>query len=302
MRYKAFGLVFDSEIELPDLIPAPDDTPTDVEIRLGEVPDKLEGEVMGEGVLYSLNRTEFRLSVPDIADYYARNGEEIIISCKSRADDSSARLFLLGSTFGALFHQRGLLPIHASSIETPQGAVLFTGVTGSGKSTLAASFCKQGYRLISDDISVLTLNTNGQVVVYPGIPYQRLWEDTIATLNEDHGSLKRVRPDLKKYIFPVTENFVDFPVILSKIYVLSTDKLQPEPSFESIVGLNKLSIIYRSIYRPAFHHAMQLSNEKLSLGLAISQQVSLKICTYAHNSNQLDDLVDVFEEDFSNGK
>lgn len=47
-----------------------------------------------------------------------------------------------------LLYQRGILPLHGSTIETPQGAVMFAGVSGSGKSTLAASFHAHGYAVL----------------------------------------------------------------------------------------------------------------------------------------------------------
>lgn len=300
MHYKAFGLIFDSEIELPELIPVPDETPADVEICLGKVPQDLKGEVTGKGVLYQLNRDELRLQVNDVALYYIQRGNSITIQIEPNADPRTVRLFLLGSAIGALFHQRRLLPIHASSIETPKGAVLFMGPTGIGKSTTAASLCKRGYRLISDDISLLDFDEKKKVVVHPGFPYQKLWEDALDNLNEDYTCLSKIKPDMRKYQFPVVGNFVDKSIVLSRIYILAMNKSKAQPSLESIEGLEKLSFIYQNIYRVAFHHQMQLGSDNLSLGLSISQQVTMKLCKYEHNHGKLDDWISFIEQDFLN--
>ena len=66
---------------------------------------------------------------------------------------SDIRVFLLGSCLGALLHQRGVLALHASAIETDQGAVLFMGDSGMGKSTTLQAFIKRGYKMLADDIT-----------------------------------------------------------------------------------------------------------------------------------------------------
>src|SRR5262249_44437028 len=63
-----------------------------------------------------------------------RNGCEIIISRSGKVTDSDVTLFLVGSAWGVLCHQRGLLPLHCSAIGVGNKAVAFTGPSGAGKS------------------------------------------------------------------------------------------------------------------------------------------------------------------------
>ncbi len=48
--------------------------------------------------------------------------------------------------------------VHASAVSAGAGAILFTAPSGSGKSTLAALLMKQGYQVLSDDFSPVSLN------------------------------------------------------------------------------------------------------------------------------------------------
>ncbi len=139
--YKTYGLTIDSEISLPELIPQTNRNEQDaarasqqgiVQIRLGAVPEQLEHPT-GQGVLYQASANQFLLSMNHIARYLVRNGNEIIIQPALNALESDIRVFLLGSVFGALLHQRELLVLHASAIGTDAGAVLFTGPSGIGR-------------------------------------------------------------------------------------------------------------------------------------------------------------------------
>jgi hypothetical protein len=69
------------------------------------------------------------------------------------------------------FHQ---LPLHASAIETPHGAVSIAGEIGCGKSTLAAVFHRRGYRVLADDVCAVSLNGVGQPIVIPAYPQLNL--------------------------------------------------------------------------------------------------------------------------------
>ena len=65
---------------------------------------------------------------------------------------ADVRLFLLGSVWGALALQRGLLPLHASAVGRGRTVHAFTGPPGAGKSTLAAALAARGYPLFTDDM------------------------------------------------------------------------------------------------------------------------------------------------------
>src|SRR5437762_891705 len=120
--YQAFGLAITSEIECPELLPGKAGL-TDVYVRCGPVPEHLENAVK-PGILCELGADRFLLKLDGVARYLICVGSEIVIDAVPKADPAAIRLFLLGPVFGALLHQRGILPLHGSAISTSKGAVL----------------------------------------------------------------------------------------------------------------------------------------------------------------------------------
>ena len=120
------------------------------------------------------------------------NGSEITIEPTKDATSEELQLFLIGSVFGALIHQRGMLPIHGSAVLFKGKAVVFTGVSGAGKSTLAMGLAQRGYSVLADDISVITKRADNTPVLYPGYPQMKLWGDSLDKLGKNSDDLKTV--------------------------------------------------------------------------------------------------------------
>lgn len=75
------------------------------------------------------------------------------IRCYPRAGVAMRRLrqLFLNQVVPRVLHGRMGFFLHASAVIVSGGAVAFLGESGYGKSTLAASFCRDGYALLTDD-------------------------------------------------------------------------------------------------------------------------------------------------------
>jgi hypothetical protein len=216
-QYVAYGLSIDSDFAFPELAPGLRREP-EVTIRAGSVSETLD-EPYAVGVLYQAAPGRFLLNVPRIARYLVADGSAIVIERAAGAEDADVRVFLLGSVFGALLHQRGVLPLHGSAIAAPAGAVLFLGASVSGKSTLGAEFQRRGYRILADDICAVTAGPDGGSCLWPGYPRLHLWADAAEKLGLELDGLARVRPKLEKYSVPI-EHFSPESLPVSAIYGL----------------------------------------------------------------------------------
>jgi hypothetical protein len=242
--YKAFGLIIQSEFEIPELLIS--EGIADIEIKTGKTPLTLNGLVK-KGVRYQAAKNEFLLEVDNIASYYVAFGNKIIVESQKREIDKEVRLFLLGSAFGALFIQRGLLPIHGSAVKFGNSATIFTGLSGVGKSSIAAYFISRAYQVLTDDISVI----NHNLEVVPGFPKMKLWNDILQKLEIKDQSLEQIRPDMMKFQLPVNENYYNEPLLVKNIIFIST-KNSPGFEFEELSGIKKFNAIKSNTYRYKF--------------------------------------------------
>lgn len=140
---------------------------------------------------FVLSPVEYCFQVPDIATYWVRAGSQISVLPAFGAGEREIRLFLLGSAWGALCYQRGLLPLHASVVQVGDHATAFCGSTGSGKSSLAAWLMARGYGLVSDDLCRLDLLPEGPASVHPAAMRLKLWRDALEELGHNTAGLER---------------------------------------------------------------------------------------------------------------
>lgn len=251
-KYKAFGLIIESSFEIPELEKA--DGITNVTIVFGTTPACID-QPIATGARFQASEKEFLLTVDNIATYYVKNGSDIIVQKEQDANSEALRLFLLGSALGALLHQRGLLPLHASAIEINGSAIAICGTSGSGKSTIAASFIEEKYPLLTDDICVIDF-IKDKPVILPGYPQMKLWADTVTYLGKNPGSYRKIRPDLEKHGIAFHTHFSQNLLPLKHIFILSVKNTEGI-EVKEIKGMEKFNAIKSHTYRFNFTEGLR---------------------------------------------
>lgn len=295
-RFQAWGLNIASCMDLPEFLPANGGSP-DVVVAYGTVPDSLD-EVRAKGVRYQAAPGRFLLTVKGIARYLVSEGRKILVQREESAEDDAVRLFLQGSAFGALLHQRGVLPLHASAIVAGGKAVLFCGVSGIGKSTLAGAFFKRGYPVLADDICALSPGNDGTPMVLPGFPQIKLWADVTRRLEQDWAGLSKVRQELEKYGLPLQEGFCTEPTPLNRIYVLgttNTDRFEMIP----VNGLEKFNALIKNTYRFRFTEGLGSKPDHFNRCTAVGRHAEVRRITRPRLGFRIDDLMDLIQKDFA---
>ena len=295
--YRSFGLVISSQIECCELLPGPNTSP-DVSLRFGRVPEILDNSEeypLAQGILYQVINDQFLLKVDCIARYLVRNGNEIIVDPFPQADVDLVKLFLLGSAFGALLFQRGILPLHGSAVATHNGAALFVGPSGHGKSTLAGAFHQRGYSVISDDVCAIG-NMDGLPLVLPAYPRLLLWPDAVGCLVGKETNLRPALAGQEKYQFPVDQKFASDAVPIRVVYVLNPTNSH-SVTLTPLTGFDKIRTLTENTYRLQFLHGMNLGERHFRQIAEVAEHVSVARVDRPKGEFRLDELVDVLEAD-----
>lgn len=246
MRYQAFGLHIRSTLDLGALPTAPAAGESDVQVLVGSTPNDLD-EVRQSGLCYQAGPQGYLFHLDSVGRYFVSGGRQIVVEPAANADPESIRLFLFGSVFGALLHQRGSLVLHASAVATPAGAILVAGPSGAGKSTLCAELRRRGCPVIADDVCALAPDGSGAIAVYPGYPRLKLWADAANQLDIATDTLLPVRPNLPKFEVPVTDAHPT-PLSIRAIILLNADAPN-ELSITHVTGFAKLGVLAEQVYR-----------------------------------------------------
>ena len=126
--FNVSGLVVASEIDLPwrptDAAAAPD-----VTIRQGETPTDLSGAVE-IGPTWRIAGDQFLLHIPGIARFLLTGGREITFEIEDGAAPEDVAVFIMGTVFGILLHQRQQIVLHASAVRVGDKAVCFADRRG----------------------------------------------------------------------------------------------------------------------------------------------------------------------------
>jgi len=280
-RYQAYGLTILSCFRIPELGLAPNDAAIDLEIVAEQLPDALAGAEIRTNWL-DLGHNASMLKVHNVAKYLTTNGNRVVIDiepdrlCDDDELEADVRLYLLGTALIAAVYQRGWVPFHMSSVETPAGACAFSGQSGDGKSTIAAWLLRRrGYPLLSDDVSVPRIEGE-RVRLFPGPRKLKLWEDALATF--DFG-LSHVLQDMtghpKYQVYLADEDGHAGISNLRYVILLERCREGEVPGLRRLSGAAAFEGVMSSVHRSTLAGFYLAPTDLMSQVLAVSSRVEV---------------------------
>lgn len=250
--YRICGISVFSELLLPGAIPAKESTmgESPVTIERGTLPEELP-IVTSSGERWQANATQFLLDVPLIARFLIEDGQKITFSPAPEVSEHDLCVFILGTAFGVLLHQRKAMVLHGSAVAHQGQAILLCGRSGAGKSTLAAALCDRGYSFVADDLCVVTQKKSAPPQVLPDGRQFKLWGQSIDHLNWSSRRGKVVRESFDKYFLPAP-TVVNSAVTIAAIYILSEERPGNERGIHPLTLPDAARALEMESYRPYF--------------------------------------------------
>jgi hypothetical protein len=246
--YRICGLSVVSDIILPGVIAGEPDSLPQVTIRRGSVPEALQG-ASAIGPTWQIAGKQFLLRIPNVARFFLKDGDQIVFAPESEASAEDVPIFILGTVFGILLHQREQIVLHASAVEVNGKAIVFCGASGAGKSTLAAALAQRGCRLLTDDVCAISWPPGEVPIVHPDGRQLKLWAEAIDELELKESRGERVRNCLEKfYVEP--RDAMTRPLPLGAVYVLREALSSDVPGIGRPNVLDATLLLRYHAYRP----------------------------------------------------
>jgi hypothetical protein len=220
-----------------------------------------------------LNQFEYTLDLEGIAWFYANNGNQIELISHLPESQSVIELYLNGSVYGAILHQRKTLPLHGSCFQYQGLGIMICGESGVGKSSLTASFCLSGANFLTDDVTPI-LFKRGKPHIWGVSDRIKLWSDSLLQLNQKEEGLERIFPRQGKFYFPI-ESDNEMVLLLNHVFII---QIHDEPTIwaQPLRGVEKFAALRKEIYRSEYLEGMPESERAyLEQLIAMSQAVSV---------------------------
>lgn len=268
--YRAFGMAIRSALPLPAAELRQESAP-DVEVVFARTPDAVTGAVRTDA-WFQAAPGRLLLTIAGVARYLVEAGRSITIEPDVTTSDDEVRVFLLGSAFGALLHQRGVPVLHGSAIDIGGEAVAFLGSAGAGKSTLAAALERRGFPVLTDDLCVIAPGQRPSLE--PGLRRTKLKPDSLEQLGIRPDALTLVDRRTEKRAVPVRRRHPQAPVPIRKIYELRTWE-RDEIVITPLRGTEKFDAVMRHTYRLCFIEGLGVQASHFRQALALAGGVDL---------------------------
>ncbi len=286
--YRISGLSVRSEIDLPGVIAIPASAAApDVTIRRAQIPAALEG-ASDHGPTWAIAGDRFLFQIPGVARFLLTAGRDIAFEEDADTPAHDVAIFLIGTVFGTLLHQRDHIVLHASAVRVNGKAVLFCGASGAGKSTIAAALGRRGYDFVSDDVCAITLDAAGVPMVQPDGRQLKLWAETIGQLELAGARGQPVRNRLEKFYVEPGQAFAQ-ALPMGAVYALRETRPPKRDGIERPNIVDAALVIRRNAYRPRLVVALQQKTQYFQSAVNIATKAGVFFFTRPLDFARVDD-------------
>jgi hypothetical protein len=272
--YSAYGLTIQSELEVAAFLPGAG--LPNVRLRIDRdrpLDEILPLQVLDEAWCLQVKPQRSIAYVKDTALFEIFAGQEVIVYPVAQGSQGrttqelqqAIQFYLVGMVMSIVLYQRGFLVLHASAVETDQGAIAFLGESGQGKSSTAALFQHYGYRVLTDDVAPVSFEAWGPLLT-PGLPQIKLDRAIAEALGHKFDDLAHLHPAQTKRGYRFGHQapaFANRPLPLRRLYVLAdgpefrTERLSPAEGVMQLIRHSRPTTLFQS-GGPA--HFLQCSN------------------------------------------
>ncbi|MBI3589984.1 MAG: hypothetical protein HY094_01230 [Candidatus Melainabacteria bacterium] len=197
----------------------------------------------------------------------------IYYKCFDDYESEAVKHILFTQVLPKALNLSGIEALHASSVLSKKGVLVFIGKSGFGKSTITAGLIKEGLALLSDNVVPIFLKNN-EVWTSSGTPHVGLWPEVLKFLNPDaeiDDPTEKCRITLSQRQYSTGE------YRLSHIYFLNPSENVKEVSIEPLSAQESLVELLQSSFRLDLYNPEMLKRQFSILNKTTEFAVTKKI-------------------------
>ena len=244
----------------------------DVKIEITQIKKEVETPLYDDGFC-KLNQNEFSMDVEDVGSFYASGGNYIALVLNPKATQATIELYLNGSTYGAILHQRKIMPMHGSCFVYNNKGIMLCGDSGAGKSSLTTAFVLEENAFLTDDVTPILISEN-KPFIWTMSDRVKLWEDSLKQLSQNKEGLHKIAPETEKFYYPL-KSYKDSTFMLHHIFLIEIHE-KSTIIFHEIKGAEKVTALRNEIYRFEYLQGMP-ENEPFYFKKLVEMSKNIKI-------------------------
>lgn len=272
-KYSAWGLIFDSELELPGVPSAQPSTPAAVRLTIGDVPASLGNPTLC-GPAWQASVDRYLVTLGDTPRGLVEHGDHIRLTAVS-----TARIDLLETCISVLLHQRKLPVLRGVAVARQGRATVLVGGPCHGLSTLAAELIRRGYALMSDGYVAVRVDPGGTAWALPGFPWLKLWRDALERLEWPVTAHRPIRQGVDKFLTPVPR-FAAGELPIDAVYVVNGDSHASSIRTTAVCGQDSLRVLVRVQRQPRLARESAASGEAFQVLASVAVNVPVTMLEY----------------------
>lgn len=198
--------------------------------------------------------------------------------------------YLLAFALSYALLELGIEQLHATCVLINGSAAAFIGKSGHGKSTLAGMFVRSGYKLITDDMLVLS-SRHGVFYVSPGLRRIKLFPEIAQRLLGEHVRGTPMNPLTEKMIIPLAAgqcHSAEAP--LKALYVLAPPATRTNHvpvQITQFSGINAFIELCKATFNIYMSKPARLK-EQFRFATQVASCVPVKLLSYGDSLDSLD--------------
>ncbi|AKH42785.1 hypothetical protein FHS61_000558 [Altererythrobacter atlanticus] len=176
-RYRAFGLLIESDVRLDELTAAEDASGApDLRIVRTDIGRAMPAPDASPVFDYE-NDSGTVMIWPAVAGFRFRGPDLIEIQPAIGAQEEYLAFPLLGPVMAWFLHCRAMMVLHASAVRWRGRSFAFMGDKMAGKSTTAAAFLRDGARILTDDLLAFDMGDLAAPLIQPAFAQLKLSDE-----------------------------------------------------------------------------------------------------------------------------